>query len=168
MHTAIITVLLTSAAIQSGALTFAKPPTWKDRPASSSMRLAEFVVPKVAGDAEDGELVVYYFGGGGGNVQSNIDRWIGQFKPEPGVTTPETKSLTVNGLKVTTIAVRGTYIAEVRPGSSERHNKPNFAMRAAVVETPKGPHFIKLTGPIATVDQAGAAFEQFLKSVRFQ
>ena len=167
MHTGIVTILLASA-LQSGTLTFAKAPTWKDRPATSSMRLAEFVVPKAAGDAEDGELIVYYFGGGGGNVQANIDRWIGQFKPEPGAKTPETKSLTVNGLKVTTIAVRGTYIAEVRPGASERHNKPNFAMRAAVIETPKGPHFIKLTGPIATVEQAGAAFEQFLQSVRFQ
>jgi hypothetical protein len=56
----------------------------------------------------------------------------------------------------------------VRPGSSERHNKPGFAMRAAVVETPKGPYFVKLTGPTATVRQAEPSFEQFLKSVRFQ
>jgi hypothetical protein len=170
MHTALIpTLLLASAALQSGTLTFTKPSTWTDRPAASSMRVAEFVVPKAAGDVEDGELIVYYFGGGGGNVQANIDRWIGQFKPEPGATTSQKmESLTVNGLKVTTIAVRGTYIAEVRPGSTERHNKPNFSMRAAVVETPKGPYFIKLIGPAATVQHAGSSFDQFLKSVRFQ
>ena len=169
MHSGLIGfVLIASTALQSGALTFTKPQTWTDRPAASSMRVAEFVVPKAAGDAEDGELIVYYFGGGGGNVQANIDRWIGQFKPDPGAKTHETESITINGLKITTVAVQGTYIAEVRPGSTERHNKPGFSMRAAVVETPKGPYFIKLTGPTATIQQARTAFDQFLKSLRFQ
>ena len=63
--------------------------------------------------------------------------------------------------------VSGTYIAEVRPGAAERHNKPNFRMRAAVVETPKGPYFIKFTGPAATVKAASPAFDQFLKTLRF-
>jgi hypothetical protein len=74
----------------------------------------------------------------------------------------------VGDLKVTTVDVSGTYIAEVRPGSSERHNKPNFRMRAAVVETPKGPYFVKFTGPAATVAQAGTAYDQFIKSIRFR
>ena len=51
---------------------------------------------------------------------------------------------------------------------AERHNKPGFRMRATVVETPKGPYFIKLTGPAATVDKAGAAFDQFLQSLAFK
>jgi hypothetical protein len=54
---------------------------------------------------------------------------------------------TVNGLQLTILDVSGTYVAEVRPGATERHNKPGFRMRATVVETPKGPYFIKLTGP---------------------
>jgi hypothetical protein len=41
-------------------------------------------------------------------------------------------------------------------------------MRATVVETPKGPYFIKLTGPAATVDKAGAAFDQFMQSLAFK
>ena len=78
MYTGLIaTVVLASATLQSETLTFAKPQTWTVRPAASSMRVAEFVVPKAAGDVEDGELIVYYFGGGGGYVQANIDRWIG-------------------------------------------------------------------------------------------
>ena len=169
MHSGLIgIVLLASTALQSGTLTFTKPQAWTDRPAASSMRVAEFVVPKAAGDGEDGELIVYYFGGGGGNVQANIDRWIGQFKPDPGAKTHETESITVNGLKITMVAVQGTYIAEVRPGSTERHNKPNFSMRAAVIETSNGPYFIKLTGPTATVQQARPVFDQFLESLRFQ
>ena len=72
----------------------------------------------------------------------------------------------VGNLKVTTVDVSGTYVAEVRPGATERHNKPNFRMRAAVVETPKGPYFIKLTGPAATVKAASPAFDEFLKTLR--
>ena len=37
----------------------------------------------------------------------------------------------------------------------------NFRFRAAVVTTPNGPYFIKLTGPAASVAAADSAFEQF-------
>ena len=150
---------------QAAILTFTKPGTWTDRPAASSMRVAEFVVPKVPGDAEDADVIVYYFGGSGGSVDANLQRWTTQFQStkEPVRTTS-----TINGLKLTTLDVSGTYVAEVRPGSTERHNKPGFRMRATVVETPKGPYFIKLTGPAATVDKAGAAFDQFLQSLAFK
>jgi hypothetical protein len=41
-------------------------------------------------------------------------------------------------------------------------------MRAAVVETPKGPYFVKFTGPARTVTQTAGDFEQFVKSLRFE
>lgn len=59
---------LTMPSAQTGTLTFARPTGWTERAPASSMRVAEFVVPRVAGDSEDGELIVYYFGGGGGSV----------------------------------------------------------------------------------------------------
>jgi hypothetical protein len=168
MHAAFATLLL-AAFVQTGTLTFTAPAEWKPRPAASTMRVAEFVPARAAGDAEDADVIVYFFGRMPGSVQANIDRWVGQFKTDPSSPAkivPETT--TINGLKVTTMAIEGTYIAEVKPGSAERYNKPNFRMRAAVVETPKGPYFIKLTGPIASVKQASAAFDQFLKSLKFQ
>jgi|SRR5215204_330530 len=166
---AFVTTLLFVTSIQSGALTFNAPPEWKTRPAASTMRVAEFVPPRAPGDMEDADVIVYFFGAMPGSVQANIDRWIGQFQPDPSAPAkPAPETTTVNGLKVTMVAVQGTYIAEVRPGSSERYNKPNFRMRAAVIETPKGPYFIKLTGPIASVRQASGAFDQFLKTLKFQ
>ena len=165
----VLAALLLVATVQNGALTFTPPAEWQSRPAASTMRVAEFVPPRAAGDSEDADVIVYFFGGTGGSVQANIDRWIGQFKPDPGASaTPAPETTSVNGLKLTTVAVEGTYIAEVKPGSTERHNKPNFRMRAVVVETPKGPYFIKLTGPAATVRQASASFDQFLKTLKFQ
>jgi hypothetical protein len=163
------TILLTSTLQSPGALTFTAPSGWQTRAAASTMRVAEFVVPRAQGDAEDAEVIVYFFGGTGGSVDANVTRWIGQFeRPQGAPADGNRTTFDVGNLKVTTVDVSGTYIAEVRPGATERHNKPNFRMRAAVVETPKGPYYIKFTGPASTVSGASAAFDTFLKSVRFQ
>jgi len=151
--------------VQGGTLTFTKPAGWTERAPASSMRVAELVVPKASGDPEDGELIVYYFGGGGGSVEANLQRWTSQFESAKA---PIRTSSVVNGLTLTSLDVSGTYVAEMSPGSTERHNKPGFRMRATVVETAKGPYFIKLTGPSATIDKAGAAFDQFLQSLAFR
>ncbi len=71
------------------------------------------------------------------------------------------------GLKVTLVDVPGTYVAEITPGSRQRHNSPNFHLRAAVIETTNGPYFIKLTGPAKTIAGAEKAFDAFLSSVKF-
>jgi hypothetical protein len=160
----ILVASLFAGPTQSGSLAFSKPEAWKDRAPASSMRVAEFVVPRAAGDSEDGELIVYYFGGGGGSVEENLKRWEGQFASAKDVSRGSIEDK-AKGVKISTIDVKGTYIAELRPGSAERHNKPGFRMRAAVVETSKGPYFVKLTGPAATIEAAGGAYEQFLKSL---
>lgn len=162
-----LTLLLSSLLLQSGSLAFDAPAEWRSRPAASSMRVAEFVVPKAAGDPEDGEVIVYFFRGSGGSVDANIQRWLGQFQQPSGqaVADPGRSSFTVNALEITTVDVSGTYVAEVRPGAAERHHKPNFRMRAAIVETPRGPYFIRFTGPAGTVKAGSAAFDRFLKSL---
>ena len=165
-------LLIAALVTQSGTLHFTAPPAWKSRPSTSQMRVAEFIVPRAAGDPEDAETIVYFFGGSGGSVDANIERWVGQFQTESGGQVPAPKRTTsTNGsLSMTAIDVSGTYVAQVRPGSAERFNKPNFRMWAAVVETPKGPYFVKLTGPAPTVTRAltNGDFDSFVKSLRFE
>ena len=173
MTTIATLALMAATALQSPApasgLTFTPPASWQPRPAASTMRVAEFVVPKAAGDAEDAELVVYFFGGSGGSVDANIDRWVGQMEqPASAPATPRRDALTVHGLKVTTVDVAGTYIAEVRPGAAERHNKPGFRLRAAVIETARGPYYIKMTGPAKTMAAADADFKAFVASLTYR
>ncbi len=151
-------------------IAFTAPDSWKPVKTSSAMRVAQYSVPRAAGDVQDAELVVYYFGGSGGTVEANIDRWVGQMKQpdgRPSSAVMKRQSRTVNGLKVTRVDVPGTYVAEMTPGSAERHNSPNFHLRAAVVETANGPYFIKLTGPAKTVAATEKQFEVFLDSVKF-
>ncbi len=173
----IIAALVALAGLQAapaGGLGFTAPPAWKARPAASTMRVAEFVVPKAAGDAEDAELIVYFFGSMfgslAGGVDANVERWIGQMQQPDGSASKDKarrETQTINGLKVTTVDLAGTYIAEVRPGATERYNKPNFRLRAAVVETKGGPYFIKMTGPAKTRAAADADFKKFLATVRY-
>lgn len=153
-----------------GTLAFDAPDGWTTRPPASSMRTAEFVLPKAGGDAEDGELIVYFFGGTGGSVEANIDRWIGQMQQPDGRPSRDAArraERTVNGLAVTLLDISGTYVAETRPGAAERHNKPGYRMRAAVVTTPRGPYFIKAVAPARTMERWAGAFESFVSSLRF-
>jgi hypothetical protein len=164
-----IAALLSLASVAT--LTFSAPAGWKPVATSSSMRVAQFALPRAAGDTADGDLVVYYFGGSGGTVAANIDRWLGQMqqpdgKPSAAVARRDTR--TINGLTVTLVDVSGTYVAEMTPGAAARHNSPNFRLRAAVIETANGPYFIKLTGPSRTIAAAERAFEQFLASLKYQ
>lgn len=155
----------------AAGLAFTTPDGWKPSGPSSSMRVAQFVLPRAAGDAQDAELVVYYFGGSGGTVDANIERWLGQMHQPDGRSSnsvAQRQKRSVNGLALTLIDASGTYVAEMTPGSPQRHNSPNFRLRAAVIETPNGPYFVKLTGPAKTVAAWDKAFEQFLTSVRYQ
>jgi hypothetical protein len=154
----------------AATLKYDVPAGWTSRPPASSMRVAEFALPKVAGDAEDAQLTLYYFGGQGGTVQANLDRWIGQMTQPDGraskdVATTSTMK-TSSGLSVALVDVGGTYVAEVTPGSKERLNKPGFRLRAAVIETPTGPYFVKLTGPVKTIAKWNDSYLAFVKSLR--
>ncbi|MEW6323297.1 MAG: hypothetical protein AB1635_19680 [Acidobacteriota bacterium] len=167
LATAVIALAATS--LSAAGLAFTAPPAWKTVPTSSNMRVAQFALPGAAG-AADAELIVYYFGGSGGSVAANMDRWIGQMQQpdgRPSKDVAKQRTRTINGLTATMIDLTGTYIAEMTPGSPGRHNSPNYRLRAVVVETPRGPYFIKLTGPAATVASHERSFEQFLGTLRY-
>jgi hypothetical protein len=165
-------VLVASAFVAAAAtLKFDAPQGWVSKAPGSSMRVAEFTLPKTAGDSEDATLAVFHFGGQGGTIEANLERWIGQMTQPDGRASKDvarTTKLSPRGLPITLVDLTGTYVAEVSPGSSERFNKPGFRLRAAVVETKEGPYFVKLTGPEKTVGRWDEAFMSFLKSLRIE
>ena len=137
---------------------------------SSTTRVAEYTLPKVGSDTEDATVTVFYFGGQGGNVQANLDRWIGQMAQPDGKSSKEVAKTTAftstSGLKIAVLDVSGTYVAEVTPGSTEKFNKPGFRQCAAYIETPNGPYFAKLVGPAATVAKWYDSYMGYLKSAK--
>lgn len=156
----------------SGELRFKVPEGWLTEKTTSAMRVAQYKLPKAEGDPEDASLVLYYFGATqGGSVQANVERWINQIKQSDGSSSHDkarTETITVNGLKVTTVDVAGTYTAEMTPGGGDRHNSANYRLRAAVIETPKGNYFAKLVGPANTVAKWEQAYNDYLKSFEFK
>jgi hypothetical protein len=158
-------------AAQGGELRLKAPAGWVTERPSSSMRVSQYQLPAAEGDAEAASLVVYYFGAGqGGSVDANLERWIGQMQTadgRPSKDTARTETSSVNGMKVTLLDVTGTYAADMTGGGSAQ-SKPNFRMRAGVIETPKGAYFIKLVGPEKTVGRWDQAFQEFVKSADFK
>jgi hypothetical protein len=160
----------TQAPQTAGDLHYKVPDGWVSAQPSSKMRVAQFKLPKADGDNEDAELVLYYFGANqGGTAQANIDRWISQIQQADGTKDQsKTESLTVNGLKITTVDVSGKYTAEMAPGSGKFYDNANYRLRGAVIETPKGNYFLKLVGPAKTVGRWEQAFTDFVKSFEFK
>jgi hypothetical protein len=156
----------------SGELHYKAPDGWVKEQTTSSMRVAQYKLPKTETDPEDALLVVYYFGATqGGAVQANIDRWISQMQQPDGSASKDkakTETSTVNGLKVTSVDVSGTYTAEMAPGTPGQRNDANYRMRAAVIETPKGNYFLKLVGPAKTMGHWEQSVTDFVQSFEFR
>jgi hypothetical protein len=156
----------------SGELRYKAPEGWVKEQPSSAMRVAQYKLPKAEGDTEDAALVVYFFGATqGGGIQANIDRWISQIQQPDGSSSRDkakTETMTVNGLKVTTVDVMGTYTAEMAPGSGTMHNDANYRLRAAVIETSKGNYFLKIVGPAKTMGRWEQSVTDFIKSFEFK
>ena len=161
-----------SAQTVSGELRYRAPDAWTVEKPTSDMRVAQYKLPKADGDSEDALLVVYYFGQGqGGSAQANIDRWINQVHQPDGQPSKErakTETLTVNGLQVNTVDVTGNYAGGMSPDSAPANNKSIYRLRAAVIETPKGSYFVKLTGPEKTVSHWDQAYDDYIKSFEFK
>lgn len=156
----------------AGELRSHVPEGWTTEKPTSEMRVAQYKLPKADGDTEDGLLVVYYFGQGqGGSAQANIDRWINQVKQpdgQPSKDKAKTDTLTVNGLSVNTVDVSGNYGGGMSPDSAPTNSNTVYRLRAAVVETPKGSYFVKLTGPANTVQHWDQAYNDYLRSFEFK
>ena len=153
------------------ALQFDPPEEWTRQQPSSPPRLAQFNLPRIEGDTEDAELVVFYFGVEGGTLEANLERWTNQMlQPDdrPSAEVATTTSFEVSNMLVTVLDVPGIFAAEVQPGSKMRYYKRGFRLKAAVVESPVGPFFFKVTGPDRTVTHWDPTFATFLESVRFE
>ncbi len=152
-----------------GELQYAAPAEWKSVPPKSTMRKAQFTLPKAQGDSEDGELIVFYFGPTeGGPTMANLDRWRGQLTDAEGkplaAGSGTTDSFEANGLKITLLDVSGRYAPGPMPGMPAQGPKDGYRLLAAVVETPSGPWFFKATGPEATIAAHRDAMRKLLES----
>jgi hypothetical protein len=146
-------------------ITWLDPPAFKRVPPSNPMRKASYVVPRAAGDGEDGELTVFYFGPKeGGSIDANVDRWVKQFgEVKPGDVKRADRE--ANGLRQHTVELESGTFSSGMPGGATKP-KENFGLLGGIVEAPSGTYFFKLTGPSKTVKQAKPDFYKLLDSIK--
>jgi len=139
------------------------PAGWLAQTPGSSMRLAQYRIP----GPPEAELVVYYFGPGqGGSVDANAARWSSQFTNVQGKPVkPNIRQLRASAPRVTLVELHGNYARGMGMGT-DNSVKPDHALMAAVVETPKGNAFIQLWGPESTVSAARNDYLDFLKNLK--
>jgi hypothetical protein len=147
------------------------PPGWRREQPSSAMRRAQYKIPHAGADATDAELTVITFGGGmGGDNEANIQRWLGQLEQPDGRPTSavaQRRTLTVAGLTALVVEAPGRIRGGMAmPGAPPPAGFERGRLLAAIVQTPNGPWFFKLTGGDETVAGARAAFEGMLRSIR--
>ena len=150
-----------------GEVEYSIPAGWVWEQPAGSQRRGQYRLPRVEGDPEDAEMVVFHFPGSGGAIQANVDRWIGQFSdPDGGPVTDSAKAdqREVSGAMVTIVDVSGTY--SPGPMTSAGSPKPEYRLLGAIIDTSRGPWFFKLTGPQKTVARWQDSFDQFVGSLK--
>lgn len=135
------------------------PPEWKRLP-RSGMRYASYEIPAAKGDPRGGELNVFILSG---DVEANIQRWMGEFSKFDPKTVVRTNR-TVNEMKQATVEIpKGHFDG----GMGDTKGGDNFGLLGGIIEAPSGSKFFfKLTGPSPVVKAARSPFHKMLDSAR--
>ena len=156
-----------SFTIGDGKLSLTAPASWTKKEPASRIVEVEFAVPPAKGDETPGRLTAM---GAGGSVESNIDRWVGQFiGPGGAAPKPQRDKTNVSGCEVEVVDLSGTY--KDTPGGPFAGGKTvmrdNYRMLGAIIQTKdRGNYFLKLYGPKATIDANAQGFQEMVKSLK--
>lgn len=145
--------------LEAAGLTFKYPATWTKSANTGMMRVATLEA-KVEGAEKPLEIAFFSFSAAG-SVQANVDRWLGQFAPEPKVES-KVEELDAGGTKVTLVTATGTY--NDGPMMGAKTPKADYMMLGAIVPAGENNVFIKLTGPKDAVGKLAEAFKQVATS----
>lgn len=140
-------------------------------PKLKKFRIYQFKVPGPKDAKADAELLVLYLGGTGGTVEENIDRWKKMFKPAEGKSLDDVAKVSnfkVADVKITYLDIEGTYEFRNPPfdPNAKVERRPNYRMFSIYFDSENGPYFIRMTGPMKTMEQAKKGFDEWLKSFK--
>ena len=163
--TAVASFLLLATAISAeqpaetvkvGPFAFAVPEGWKQVTPSSPMRKAQL---EVAQGAAKAEVTFFQFGAGqGGTPADNVARWFAQF---PGSDDKrKTENVQAGSVKITFATTEGTFSSGMPGGPTTPMT--GYALIGAIMESPDGDVYVKLTGPEAVVKAATEAFKKMV------
>jgi hypothetical protein len=156
--------------VEIGGLTSKAPANWKMQKPSNKLRIYQFAVPKVDGDADDAELAVFSFGASG--KEENLKRWKSQFIAPAGKTIDEASKVEEYKLgkvaDVVVLDISGTFKYKKAPQDPKEKEqlKPEYRRFNVMLTTDKETYFITLTGPEKTMAKNKEAFDGWLKAFK--
>ena len=114
---------------------------------------------EIAQGSEKAEVTFFQFGAGeGGSVAENVARWFAQF---PGSEAKrKTENAQVGSVKITFATTEGTFSSGMPGGPTTPMS--GYALCGAILESPDGNVFIKMTGPEAVVRSSSEAFKKMV------
>jgi gluconolactonase len=139
--------------VELEGMTLNVPKSWEQQKPSSNLRLGQFAIKPVEGDADTSELAI--FPPFGGSVRQNVDRWIQQFDGQ-GREMKATQGECPQG-KYVLIELTGTYKKPFGPPFLQQTQPAeNYKMLGVILSKADGGNFfLKLTGPKASVAAGG-------------
>jgi hypothetical protein len=142
--------------VKVGALSFTVPEGWKTVTPSSAMRKAQL---EIGQGSDKAEVTFFQFGAGqGGSVAENVARWFGQF---PGSEDKrKTETVQAGSVKITYATTEGTFSSGMPGGPTTPMT--GYALCGAIVESPEGSVFIKMTGPTSVVKSSTEALKKMV------
>jgi hypothetical protein len=159
--------------VELGNLKSKVPAGWNLQKPSNKLRLYQISVPKVEGDKDNAELVVFFFGeGGGGGPEDNIKRWKTQFIPPEGKTIDEVSKVEKykvgKAADVVCLDISGTYKFKFPPNDprAKEERKENYRRFNVIFDTDKGQYFVTLTGPAKTMQKNKEVFDGWIKAFK--
>jgi hypothetical protein len=140
-----------------------KPAQWTWQQPTMQFRDLQYAVPAPGASAGSAELIVSVFlEGDGGPTETNIDRWVGQFRTaEGGRVESNRQERTIDGMRVILLDLAGTY-----QGMGGTGPRPDFRQLSAIVEAQGRRIFIRLLGPTATVEANVAQWNALIEGLR--
>jgi hypothetical protein len=143
------------AKFKVGEFMYTRPAKWEWVEVTSAMRKAQL---KVVDEKAKGAGEVVFFAGNMGGVQANVERWFGQFQDGRD---KKTEEVPVGKHKVTYASIQGTYQSGM-PGGAKTAMK-DHALLGAIVTSPQGDVYVRLTGPVALVNGAALEFRKMVE-----
>lgn len=145
--------------VELDGLAWSIPAGWQNM-GRGAMAQVELAVP----GSTNYQTRAKFYTGIGGSVDDNLARWTRQMTYSGGPIEPRVEERTLDGIKVTIIAMEGTY-ADGMPGGA-LVNRDLFAFRAAVAEGPRGNVYIKMVGPEEDIYEIEAQWQRMVSSIR--
>ncbi len=161
--------VLEGSTLKLAGLNLTMPSEWTAEPTPTGPMApkAVFSMPGAEETAEAGSVRITHYPSMKGKDEMNIDRWIGQARKADG--TPMTRAdakiekKELGNVRLTTVDITGAIQATMRSAP-----KAGTRMIAAIVDHPKGPHFVSIVGDEKTMGKWEQTITKFLASAKVE